>query len=264
VVISFLPTFKGDINFFQFEPLSPEIFQIFQKAKAVIFPQSISPSLYFFAKTQGIPVFPEYTFRFLFPGKAGQILLLKTLKLPHPETIIIPRLCGIEENPYRRTLKLKYPFVLKGNWGDEGTEVFLIKNEEEFRDTLKIVKAWERSGRFGFLIQEYIKENFDARAVVIGKKVFIFFREGGFKKNIVQEGKVISCPKRGLKKKVKELIEALIRKTGFNLVAVDFLFKNGEPLINEFNFVFGRRLLGEKRYNYYLKKAIKEFLKELK
>ncbi len=260
MIISFLPTFKGDVNFFQFEPLEKEFFNFISEAKAIIFPPTISSELYFFAKNLGIPVFPEYTLRFLFPGKIGQILLLKTLKLPHPETILIPRLCGLEENPYERSLSLKFPLVLKGNWGNEGSEVFLINNKAELKEVLKKVKSWERSGRFGFLLQEYIPAEFDARAVVIGEKIIIFFRKGGFKKNLVQEGEIIPCPKRGLKKKVYELAQKVIKKTGFNLVAIDFLFKNNQPLVSEFNFVFGRRAIGEKTYQYYLKKAIKSFL----
>lgn len=263
MIISFFPGFEGDENFFQFEPITPEIFEKLRNAKAVIFPPTVSPELYYSVKNMGIPVFPEYDLRFRYPGKLGQHLLLSTLKLPRPFSILIPRLCGIEENPYARKLEIFYPFVLKGNYGDEGTEVFLVRSPEEFREKLKLVKSWERSGRFGFIIQEYIDTPFDARAIVIGKKVFVFFREGGFKKNIVREGNPIPCPKKGLKKRVKDLVDKFVELTGFNLVAIDILFKKDRPLINEFNFVFGRRLIGEKKYEQYLKKAIKEFLSNI-
>ncbi|RLG10462.1 hypothetical protein DRN73_07715, partial [Candidatus Pacearchaeota archaeon] len=73
MIISFLPTFKGDFNFFQFEPLDKSFFEKLLQARAVIFPPTISSEIYFFVKNLGIPVFPEYTFRFLYPGKIGQI-----------------------------------------------------------------------------------------------------------------------------------------------------------------------------------------------
>lgn len=263
MIISFLPTFKGDINFFQFEPLDEKFFDALDKAKAVIFPPTISSEIYFLVKNSGIPVFPEYTFRFLFPGKIGQIMLLKLLNLPHPETIVIPRLCGIEENPYQRDFKIKFPCVIKGNYGDEGKEIFLVNNEEEFKKILEIIKVYERNGKFGFLIQEYIPSEFDARSYVIGEKIFICFRKGGFKKNLAQEGKIIPCPKKSLKNKVLKLTNTIIKNTHFNLVAIDFLFKDETPLISEFNFVFGRRALGEKKYEVYLKKAIKDFLEKV-
>lgn len=264
MIISFLPIFKGDYNFFQFEPLDEKFFEILNKARAVLFPPTVSPELYFLVKNSGIPVFPEYTFRFLYPGKIGQIMILKLLNLPHPETIVVPRLCGIEENPYKRNFEIKFPCVIKGNYGDEGKEVFLVKNKEDLESVLKEIKKWEREGRFGFLIQEYIDCNFDARAYVIGEKILIVFREGGFKKNLTQEGKIISCPKKALKKKVLELTNKIIRNTHFNLVAIDFLFKDEEPLVSEFNFVFGRRAIGEKRYEKYLKEAIKNFLERVR
>ncbi len=263
MVVSFLPTFKGDLNLFQFEALTPELVEILSTAKAVILPPAISPEIYFFCKNSNIPVFPEYTYRFLYPGKIGQILLFKKLKFPHPETIIVPRLCGIEENPFKRSLKVFFPLVLKGNWGNEGSEVFLINNSQELKERFKLIKAWERSGRYGFLFQEYIPTEFDARAIVIGEKIFIFFRKGGFKKNLVQEGMIIPSPRKGLKKRVYELTLDIISKTGFNLVAIDYLFKENKPVVNEFNFVFGRRALGERRYEKYLKKAIKSFLNQI-
>lgn len=263
MVISFLPTFKGDLNYFQYEPLDRDFFKNLGRTKAVIFPPTVPKELYFFVKHEGVAVFPEYTLRFLYPGKIGQILLIKSLRLPHPETVILPRICGLEENPYKRKLNLKFPVVLKGNLGDEGTEVFLIENEQEFREKLKILKKWELAGRFGFILQEYLPEAYDARSIVIGKKIFIFFREGGFKKNLVQEGKIIPPPKKGLKGKVYKLTKEIVKKTGFNLVAIDFLFKEDKPLVNEFNFTFGRRAIGEKTYERYLKKAIKNFLKGL-
>ncbi len=263
MIVSFLPGFKGDYNFFQFEPQDKNFLEVLSRARAVIFPPTISPEIYFFVKNSGIPVFPEYTFRFLYPGKIGQLLLLRLLNLPHPETIIVPRLCGIEENPYKRGLEIKIPCVIKGNYGDEGREVFLVRNKKELEEVFKKVRSWEREGKFGFLIQEYIACEFDARAYVIGEKILIVFRKGGFKKNLVQEGEIISCPKKGLKTKVLELTQKIIRNTHFNLVAIDFLFKDETPLVSEFNFVFGRRAIGEKRYESYLKKAIKEFLERV-
>ena len=262
-IVSFSPTFEADVNIFQFEPLTQELINAILQAKAVIFPPSITSEVYFFVKNLNIPVFPEYTYRFMYPGKVGQTLLLKSLNLPHPKTIIIPRICGLEENPYERELKLSFPLVLKGNFGDEGSEVFLINNKEEFYQTLKLVKKWELSGKFGFLLQEYIENSFDARAVVIGDWIGVYFREGGFKKNIVQEGRLIPPPDKNLEEKVIELTKLIVKKTGFNLVAIDFLFKKDEPLVCEFNFTFGRRLVGEELYQTLLIKAIREFLKKV-
>ena len=261
MIISFLPTFEADVNLFQFHPLDDALVNLILKAKAIIVPPTVSPELYFFIKKAKIPVFPEYTLRFLYPGKIGQILLFKNLNLPHPKTTIIQRLCGIEENPFQKKFSFpEFPFVIKGNWGNEGTEVFLIENSKDLENVLKKIKIWEIQGRFGFLIQEYIPSKFDARAVVIGDEILIFFREGGFKKNIVQEGKIVEPPSQDLFNKVFSLTKNFVKLTGFNLVAIDFLIKDREVLLNELNFVFGRRAIKEETYEKLLKKAINSFL----
>ncbi|MFN3567523.1 MAG: RimK family alpha-L-glutamate ligase [Caldimicrobium sp.] len=263
MIISFYPLYEGDVNIFQFEPLTEELILNILTAKAVIVPPTVSPELYFFVKNVGIPLFPEYTLRFLFPGKIGQILLFKALKMPHPQTIPVPRLCGIEENPYERTMKITYPFVVKGNWGDEGKEVFLVKTEEEWRDVLKIFKGFENMGRFGFLIQEYIDTPFDARSIVIGDEILVIFREGGFRKNLAEGGKLIEPPVPSLEEKVRTLTKKFITSTGFNLVSIDFLIKGEEVLFSELNFVFGRRAIGDAVYIQLVKEAIENFLKKL-
>ncbi|MFN3505719.1 MAG: RimK family alpha-L-glutamate ligase [Caldimicrobium sp.] len=261
MIVSFYPLYEGDVNIFQFEPLTEDLIEKILKARAVIVPPTVAPELYFFIKNRGIAHFPEYTFRFLFPGKIGQILLFRALNLPHPRTIPVPRLCGLEENPYERTLTLTYPFVVKGNRGDEGKEVFLIKSEEEWKSVQKFINGLENMGRFGFLIQEYINNPFDARSIVIGDKILVFFREGGFRKNLTEGGKLIPPPTKDLEEKVIEITKELIKRTGFNLVAIDFLIKGEEVLFNELNFVFGRRAIGDEVYTQLVKEAIEKFLK---
>ena len=134
---------------------------------------------------------------------------------------------------------------------------------------LKQIKAWERQGRYGFIIQEYIPTGFDARVIVIGKERLIFFREGGFLKNLVLNGKLIPPPSERLKEKTLMVVGELLKKTGLNHVAIDLLFKEDpedeakfKPLLSELNYSFGRRLIGEKEYERLVVSAIEEFLKE--
>ena len=269
MVVSFWTMFEGDENFFIFEALDGKLLAKLSQARAVILPPFAPSELYFFFKNQGIPVFPNLELKFKFPGKMGALLLFKSLKFPHPESIIIPRLCGIEENPYRAFEKPAFPFVVKGSRGDEGSEVFLVQDEEDFKEVLKQIKAWERQGRYGFIIQEYIPTGFDARVIVIGKERLIFFREGGFLKNLVLNGKLIPPPSERLKERTLMVVGELLEKTGLNHVAIDLLFKEDpedeakfKPLLSELNYSFGRRLIGEKEYERLVVSAIEEFLKE--
>ncbi len=262
-VVSFNPWVEGDRQFFQFTGLTPEVLKALEQCEIVIFPQTVSPELYFYVRHLGKRVFPNYDLRFAFPGKIGQILLFRTLGLPHPHTICIPRICAFGPHPGAAEIPFpEYPFVVKGNHGHEGREIFLVQGPEEWEEVLRTLRTFEASGRYGFLIQEYLPWEYDLRVIVIGKKKWPFWRRGRFLKNLVQEGERTSCPDSDLEEKALEITERLIEKAGFNLMAVDFLFRpqKKEALLNEINFVFGLRLLGgEERFRDYLQEAVREF-----
>ncbi|QJA06011.1 glutathione synthase [Thermosulfurimonas marina] len=265
IVVSFNPWVDGERNFFQFTGLTEEVLSALAEARAVIFPQTVSPELYYFVRRLGKPVFPQYDLRFTFPGKIGQILLFRALGLPHPRSLCIPRICAFGPHPGAAEIPLpEPPFVVKGNHGHEGREVFLVRNPEDWEEALARLRSWEASGRYGFLLQEYLEFPYDLRVVVLGKKRLPFWREGGFRRNLAQEGRPVPCPDPEIEARALEVVEALVEKTGFNLVAVDLLFREGIPLLNELNFVFGLRLLGgEAAFRHYLEEAVREFLTNL-
>ncbi len=263
--VSFNPWVEGDLNFFQFTGLTPEVLSALEAAEAVILPQTVSPEFYFFVRRLGKRVFPDYDLRFSFPGKIGQILLFKALSLPHPETLCVPRICAFGPHPGAAEIRLpEPPFVVKGNHGHEGREIFLVESPSDWEEALSRLKAWEASGRFGFLIQEYLPWDYDLRVVVIGKRRLCFWRRGRFRKNLVQEGEAAECPDAELEARALSVVERLCEASGLNLMAVDLLFRpeTGEVFLNEINFVFGLRLIGgEERFRAYLSEAVAEFLK---
>jgi ribosomal protein S6--L-glutamate ligase len=83
-----------------------------------------------------------------------------------------------------------------------------------------------------------------------------------FKSNLAQGGEIIATPEPQAEREALELVELLVSKTGLNLAAIDFLFREKRPLFNEINYVFGRRALGES-FERYLFQAIREFLTEI-
>ena len=264
-MVSFNPWIEGEVNFFQFTGLTPKVLSALEEAEAVIFPQTVLPELYFFVRRLGKRVFPNYDLRFAFPGKIGQTLLFQALGLPHPRTICVPRICAFGPHPGAAEIPLpEPPFVVKGNHGHEGREVFLVWNAGDWEEILRKLRTYEATGRYGFLIQEYLPWEYDLRVVVIGSRRLPFWRKGRFLKNLIQEGEVVACPDPGLEARALEVVAELCEKTGFNLMAVDFLFRpeTGQPLLNEINFVFGLRLLGgEGRFRTYLREAVEAFLR---
>ena len=263
-VVSFNPWIEGRWNFFPFTGLTPEVLSALESAEAVIFPPTVQPELYYFVRRLGKPVFPNYDLRFTFPGKIGQVLLFRTLGLPYPETICVPRICAFGPHPGAVKISLPdYPWVVKGNHGHEGREIFLVENPQDWEEVFSELRRWEAGGRYGFLIQEYLPWEYDLRIVVIGRRKLVFWRRGGFRKNLVQEGEPVSCPDPRLEEKALSLVEDLCSRTGFNLVAVDLLFQpeEGKVFLNELNFVFGLRLLGgEAGFRTYLESAVTEFI----
>ncbi len=258
---------KGDLHFWAFTALDEELLTLLAKAKAVILPQVIPQELYFFCRDLGVPVFPNYDLRFKYPGKIGQIFLFKRLGLPHPKTICFPKIAALGEHPgARKTEWPTFPFVLKGNHGHEGREIFLIEKETDLKEAFKVFKQLEKEGRFGFLAQEFIPSPYDLRVIICGKRLIPIWRalEGSFKSNLAQGGRLISCPDQALEEKALALTQMLVQKGGLNLAAIDFLIKDQTPLLNEINYVFGRRALGGSDSFYELwEEAVREFIESL-
>ncbi len=264
-IVSFSPIFEGDLNFWAHGLLDAEILETLAKARAVVFPQIIREDLYHFCRALGVPVFPNYTWRFRFPGKLGQILMFQALGLPYPKTLGLPKLAALGTHPGAKPVNLPpYPFVVKGNWGHEGQEVFLITQEKDWQETLAYFRKQERSGRFGLIIQEYLPAPFELRVVICGPKLLPVWRanQKDFKANLARGGELIPCPDPKLEEQGLSWAQTLKQKTGINLAALDFLLKQGRLVFNEINYVFGRRALGGTESFYALwQEALEDFLK---
>jgi len=257
---------KGDFNFWAHTAVTEEVLAALGQAKVVIWPQVFTKELYFYSQNIGLLLFPDYRVRFMFPGKGGQFLLFKALGLPCPKTIYVPKIAAFGPHPATAKIDLPaFPFVLKSDAEHEGRGVFLVRDDRDFNNGLSYIKCREREGSFGFLIQEYIASPYDLRVVVFGKNFYPFWRacEDDFRTNLVQGGRKIPCPDANLEEKALQITAILCEKTGTNLAAIDFLIDERRgPLLNEINFVFGRRLLGQK-YEEFFFKAVKEFLADL-
>ena len=263
-ILSFHPLVRGDFNFWAFSAVDKGLLEAFSLARVVIFPQVFPEVLFRYAQRRGLFFFPDYRLRFDFPGKDGQFFLWQALGLPAPETVFVPKLAAFGDHPDSTSLSLPpFPFVVKTTDEHEGQGVFLVEDEASWKRALSHLKARERAGRFGFLLQEYLPSPYDLRVVVIGKELIPCWRKkrAGFKSNLAQDGELIPCPDRRLEAEALSLASRLVSETGVNLVAVDFLIKDGAPVLNELNFVFGRRAL--KDFEGLFLEALKDFLENL-
>ena len=153
-----------------------------------------------------------------------------------PKTISGPLNYSIEENQaFIKELedKLEFPFVMKGNFGSLGREVFLIENHDQ------LVAKEKEIGHSPRLFQELIasSKGHDYRLIVIGGHFVAGMKRmsdnGDFRSNIGLggHGEKIQMPKAYI-----ETAEKAAKLLHLDYCGVDILEgPNGEPILDEVN-----------------------------
>ena len=233
------------------------------QADAVVLPQGCYQSLYEMASANCRHVFPNYDARFRYPDKIGQIKLFREFNIAHPVSEFFENLdsyyqgCKSPSSSY----SLGYPLVFKFDWGGEGETVFLIRFEDELARIIEKTAAFEKSGQYGFLLQEYIPSGARTlRVVVIGHRVISYWRiqnnRDGFYTNTGRGAVIDSKARPELQHKAVALVNQICQKTGINLAGFDVIFSTAEkdpnPLLLEINYFFGRKGLGGSEAYYHI------------
>lgn len=250
MIVSLHPHFKGDFGLtLPIKSLSEDrTTGILKNATAVILPQSVNQEQYAVCRRFTDCIFPNYSNRFGFEGKAGNFLLLDKFGLPRPKTLPFESV-----NDWRRRFPdpdrppLPRPFVLKNNQGGCGFGIFLITNQDELDQALVF---FQRQGD-GFVAQEFVDHGGkDLRVVLIGDMVKTYWRcqntPGEFRNNVGKGALIDLEGDPELTAKGVECVKDFKDSTGVNLAAVDVMFDQNrkKPLISEINFVFGRKGVG--------------------
>ncbi len=256
MIVSFHPLFVADNNILCAgrEPNRSDL-EAIQAAEAVILPQGCSPLLYKMARENCARVFPDYDVRFEYPGKNNQIKLFRTLNVTHPDTELFSDLACFQRQygvtPTR--LSFSYPVVFKFDWGGEGETVHLVKSSQDLHQILEATATYEKSGQFGFMLQEYIPSgNRTLRVVVIGKEIITYWRiqndEEAFYANLSRGATLDPDSRPGLQRKAVVLVKNLCHHTGIDLAGFDVIFSankdDPDPMLLEINYFFGRKGLG--------------------
>ncbi len=256
MILSFHPFFSGDryINCAGRRLTDADI-EAMQAAWAIILPQACPRPLYEAARQHCPRVFPDFSTKFDYPGKVGQIALFRRTGTPHPETWIYRS----TEDFYRehgrqwdRAL-FRFPLIFKDNWSDEGYGVVLLNSQEDLVSALKQAAAEEKSGWTGFLLQRCIDtRRMVLRVVVIYKRFFSYWRIGrennDIRVNLAQQADIDTAVYPRLQEKGRNAVRRFCRLTGLNLAGLDLVFPGLDaasgPLFLEINYYFGRRGLG--------------------
>lgn len=257
------------------EPNEKEI-NAMRYAKAVILPQGASWPLYAAARKHCAYIFPNYDARFAFSGKIGQARLFWQTSAPFPATECF---ASIAEYQQRDTVSglssFKFPLVFKFNWGGQGDTVFLAHNTKELERLLEKAETYQRTGQYGFLLQEFIPcGNKSLRVVIIYRELIAYWRiHSGtgieaFKANLSTGARHEAHADPQRTQAAIAAARAFCQQTDINLAGFDFIFAENEqtikPLFLEINYYFGRRGLGGSEAYYALLTAqIQRWLDDL-
>ena len=280
MILSFHPLYTADLNLLCAgrDPGAPEETAI-RRAKAVILPQGCRESLYRMAKNNCVNVFPDYDARFAYPEKIGQAKLFRKTRVPHPRTVFFDKgvLSGIGYQALLSKLPLELPFVFKFNWGGEGETVFLLHSLEAVETALKSAVLYEKSGQYGFLLQDLVpSKGRSLRVVIIHQTVISYWRvhetDDAFYTNLTKGAKIDTDSDPALQEAAITATRAFCDKTKINLAGFDFLFSEFDlqagvirPLFLEINYFFGRKGLGgSEKYYKILQDEIDTWIKRIK
>jgi len=247
MILSFHPMIEADKNIICAgrEPNESDK-EAIQKARAVILPQGCRMSLYQMAVQYCPNVFPNYDMMIQYPGKTGQSRLFQKWQVPHPNTLVFDSLNQWDQST---NIDIRFPCVFKFSWGGEGHTVYYINSHKELDVQITKAKEFERTGQYGFLIQEYIPcQGRSLRIVIVYQTIASYWRVqmNSFYSNIAKGATIKYDMETELVESAKSLMTNFCQKTKINLAGFDFIFheKHRKPLFLEINYFFGRKGLG--------------------
>ena len=190
--------------------------------------RTIAPQINLFFEERGVPVFNNYQTSKIANDKWQTYLLCRQLGIPVMKTELL-----VGGAP-----SLNFPLVLKSLNGHGGSEVFLIRDRQVFDETLSTID------KKNFLAQEFCScPGKDMRVYVLSEKIICGVLRSSttdFRSNFSLGGEVCVCE---VSPKQKEIIQKLRAALKFDFVGVDFIFHEGEWVLNEIEDVVGTRML---------------------
>ncbi len=163
----------------------------------------------------------------------------KTLRLAQTHGIPIPKTAFATcETAIDAAQKLGYPLVIKPPDGHGGKDVCMVEDEA----ALLSILSWYPHPRF--LLQRLVSElGKDLRVYVIGNQILVaMLRESteDFRSNFCLGG---TAKQYTLSETERQLVEQVIALFDVDYAGFDFMFDNGQMVLNEIEDVVGARML---------------------
>ncbi|MBU1275849.1 MAG: hypothetical protein KJ720_10775 [Proteobacteria bacterium] len=252
-IVSYHPGLEADINLVLVSqrPLDDHDREVAREAGAILLPQICRADLFALARESGAPFFPNPAVHLSLDGKVGNHRLFADLGLPHPPTVEFADLTSAAkawEEGRDDVAALGAPLVAKGAGGGMGDNVFLVNNPAELRGLAGRLETYCHRGPSGLVLQRYHAGAVDMRVELLHDAADVYWRRAAdeeFRANLCQGGTLIKDGSPAQRQAAVELARRLQKAAGLDLAGVDVIITSqGEPLLLEVNFFFGRRALG--------------------
>lgn len=193
--------------------------------------RTISPRLTKALEELRIPTFNNSKTSQIANDKYKTYLFAKALGVPVMNTVSFE---NCEDTPSDAT----YPCVIKTVDGHGGSEVFLVKNDEECKEVLALHKNKR------FIMQELSSEpGVDMRVYVLDGEILMAVKrtsKSDFRSNFSLGG---SAELTTVDEKVKDYVKLISQELCADLIGIDFIRHNGEWILNEIEDVVGTRMI---------------------
>ena len=185
---------------------------------------------------------------------------LKDYGLTQPKTVLVPNEDSLETAV--ENLNTKFPIIMKTLRGSKGVGVLFIESERALTSIVQLI--YKTDSNADLLIQEYIKTDFDIRAIVLDGQIIATMRrevvEGDFRSNVSQGAK--ARPYKLTELEIEQVLLAA-KALGGILSAVDFIAsKNPQkipPYILEVNSSPGTEGIEEANKKNIVKDILEQF-----
>lgn len=195
-----------------------------------------------------IPVFPSFSTAWSFEDKIAQAYQLEAAGLPAAKTYIF----WGRESALAFCKDYNYPAVIKLYYGFQSANVAILRSFEDaekwigklfstgltsFSDKINLRRSELHHGYI--YIQEFLTGNeFDTRVTVIGKRAFAFRRFNRPNDFRASGSGLIDWDVSAIDVRFIELAFQVAEKFGTQSVAIDGLYRNGVPIINELSYTY--------------------------
>jgi len=185
---------------------------------------------------------------------------LKDYGLTQPKTVLVPNEDSLETAV--ENLNTKFPIIMKTLRGSKGVGVLFIESERALTSIVQLI--YKTDSNADLLIQEYIKTDFDIRAIVLDGQIIATMKrevvEGDFRSNVSQGAK--ARPYKLTELEIEQVLLAA-KALGGILSAVDFIAsKNPQknpPYILEVNSSPGTEGIEEANKKNIVKDILEQF-----